>query len=421
MIPDPGRQSTRVDRFPPPRVVRLVLVSPGGEVLGALQPFVADTPWWMDVGPVVRGVRDRFGLDVIVLRLLEAEQASAHGGAVTYLAEVDPAALARTAPLPDLDPWTGTLPDHPLRRPYARPGGPTADLAWADQALAAAGSGGIRSAEQVRTWNLSSLWRLSTADGIAWLKVVPPWFEHEGDILAHLAGEAVPRLLGHEGPRILMAEIPGEDRYDAPLPELLAMVEVLVDLQRRWLGRTDEALALGLPDWRGPALTAAIADVVERADPAPPSDDRAILMAFLTALPGRLAALAGCGLGDSIVHGDFHPGNVRGDGTAQFLLDWGDSGIGHPLLDEAAFLDRIEAGEVTPVRDHWHAAWRRAVPGSDPDRAARLLEPIAAARQAVIYQHFLDGIEPSERPYHQADVLDWLHRSAVILGRGTGA
>jgi hypothetical protein len=36
------------------------------------------------------------------------------------------------------------------------------------------------------------------------------------------------------------------------------------------------------------------------------------------------------------------------------LLDWGDSGVGHPLLDQAAFLDRIPAGDVEPVRVHWN-------------------------------------------------------------------
>ena len=33
----------------------------------------------------------------------------------------------------------------------------------------------------------------------------------------------------------------------------------------------------------------------------------------------------------------------------------------------------------------WADLWRDAVPGSDPEQAARLLEPVAALRQAVIY------------------------------------
>jgi hypothetical protein len=55
------------------------------------------------------------------------------------------------------------------------------------------------------------------------------------------------------------------------------------------------------------------------------------------------------------------------------------------------------------------------LPGSDPDRAAELLAPVAAARQAVIYQKFLDGIEPSEHPYHRDDPANWLRAAAEML------
>jgi hypothetical protein len=96
-------------------------------------------------------------------------------------------------------------------------------------------------------------------------------------------------------------------------------------------------------------------------------------------------------------------------------LDWGDSGVGHPLLDQSAFLSRIPDEQVRPSSERWNRRWREASPGADPARAARLLGPIAAARQAVIYQGFLDRIEPSEHPYHRADPLDWLERTASIL------
>ena len=126
--------------------------------------------------------------------------------------------------------------------------------------------------------------------------------------------------------------------------------------------------------------------------------------------------MAACGLPDTLVHGDFHPGNVRGDGTTITLLDWGDAGVGHPLLDQPAFLrDLPDPADVAIVRARWTDAWRSVVPGSDPERVAALLEPVAAARQAVIYRRFLDGIEATEQPYHRADVPDWLRRTAAIL------
>lgn len=260
-LPSPGvsRERRRTAMTTPPtRIVTLVLVTADGDVLGRLPAFPADTPWWQDAGPVVREARQRFGLDVTILRLPESELPSAHGGAVTYLAEVGRATLAGAPRLPELDPWNGVLTEDPLRQPFARPGGPAADLAWADSVLAARSIARSGPAEQIRTWNLSSLWRLPTNDGIAWLKVVPPFFAHEGQLLERLAGEAVPSILGRDSGRMLLAEIPGEDQYDAPLPELLEMIDILVDLQRQWQGRTDtcsrrSSLTGELPSFRQPS------------------------------------------------------------------------------------------------------------------------------------------------------------------------
>ncbi len=396
---------------PPPRIVTLVLCSADGVLLGALPPFEAETPWWQDLAPVVEGARARFAIDVVVLRLLTAERPSAHGGGVSYLAETDPVAAAA---LPIVGPWPGTLTEDPLRHPYARPGGPAADLAWADGVLAARGLRRIGPARQYRSWNLSSLWSMPTTGGTAWLKVVPPFFGHEGTILERLAGGPVPSLLGHNGPRMLLAEIPGDDRYDAPLPELRRMVDLLVGLQTAWLGRADELLSLGLPDWRASSLRDRIAELVERRRDVLPAADRAALERFVDGLADRFAAVATCGLGDGLVHGDFHPGNLRGDASGLTLLDWGDCGVGHPLLDEPGALARIPDADVEPLRAHWHRAWRAAVPGSDPEQASRLIAPVAAARMALIYQGFLDRIETAERPYHEADVPDWLRRTADL-------
>src|SRR2546426_7685656 len=190
---------------PPPRTATLVLVTPEGQVVGSLPPFPVATPWWQEAEPVVQGAREHHGVKVTVLRLLETETPDPQGGAVTYLAEVREPVAGGIAP------WSGDLEDHPLRARWARPGGPAADLEWADSVLSFRGLVRTGPAQQVRSWNLSSLWRLPVQGQTVWLKVVPPFFAHEGDLLARLAGGPFPELLGHEGPRMLLAEIPGED------------------------------------------------------------------------------------------------------------------------------------------------------------------------------------------------------------------
>ena len=85
----------------------------------------------------------------------------------------------------------------------------------------------------------------------------------------------------------------------------------------------------------------------------------------MAALPARFAEVAACGMPDTLVHGDYHPGNVRGEPGNLTMLDWGDTGVGQPLLDMPAFLAGRAAGE--PSRG---SASTGSTPGEPPSRAA---------------------------------------------------
>jgi hypothetical protein len=378
-----------------PRTVTLVLVASDGTVHGALSPFEVTTPWWQDVRDVVAAARVVHGLDVTILRILTT-RSKPPGGDITYLAEIDCEPPDGLAPIAD-----GAVIEHPLRQSWARPGGPRSDLMWADEQLRRAGTPRTGPAEQVRTWNLSSLWRLPTTGGGVWLKVVPSFFAHEGEVIARIT--IGPPLLAHEGARSLLGEVPGDDLYGPNPEQVVAMVRLLVAEQVRWFDRTDELLALGAPDWRVAPLTELAADVVERTSPELDASVAARARALVAGLSDRFGAIASCGLPDTIVHGDFHDGNGRSDGVRMVVLDWGDCGVGHPLLDEAA-------------SDAFVAAWQDAVPGCDARQAADLLRPVAALRQAVIYRHFLDHIEPAEHPFHRDDPAYWIAGAVRSLG-----
>ncbi|MGY5801126.1 phosphotransferase family protein [Rhizobium sp. LEGMi12c] len=391
-----------------PRTARLVLVTPDGTVVGCLAPIPVEVPWWQEVESVVRAARDRHGIDVTILRLLEASRDRAPGGEVTYLAEI-------AQPVP-ADAWAGKLEAHPLRQAYAEPGGPDADLDWAARVLAGHGLAPTAKPIQVRTWNLSSVWRIPLGAQSAWLKVVPPVLAHEGRVINALSGHHVPTLYGHdEYGRVLIAEIPGDDLYEATLLQLLAMVTLLVEIQASWIERVEELRMMGLPDWCGQSLCFEIAEVVRRTSEELSEDERVTLQRFVQGLPALFAEIHACGLPDTLVHGDCHPGNFRGTEGALTLLDWGDSGIGHPLLDQSAFLDGMAQEYVETIKDHWNREWLARVSGSNPARAAELLAPIAMARRAVIYRRFLDNIEPSERIYHRDDPAGWLRDTAALL------
>jgi hypothetical protein len=376
------------------RTVTLVLVDRAGDVLGCLAPFDVPTPWWQHLLPI----HDRVP-GLAILRLLTAERAPDHpmGGRVTYLAE------PMGAPPSRLQPWQGRLEDDPLRMPWARPGGPAADLRWAASIVEPTGL-----PVQHRSWNLSAIWSIPVSDTTVWLKCVPPFFAHEAAVLKLLADQPMPRLLAADGHRLLLAELPGLDGYDATPNQHRVAVDTLVSLQAATARRVDDLLSAGVPDNRWPHFIENAKAIVRRRAPS----DLA-LRDLVSTIDQRVARISACGLDDVLSHGDAHTGNVRIGVDPPIWFDWGDSGIGHPMFDLAA-LSGHPAPSAGELLGHWLDAWAGAVPGSDPHRAWSLVKPLAALRCAMVLQRFLDLIEPSERPYHQWDVQPFLDSASRI-------
>jgi Ser/Thr protein kinase RdoA (MazF antagonist) len=127
------------------------------------------------------------------------------------------------------------------------------------------------------------------------------------------------------------------------------------------------------------------------------------LSRLIAALPRRIAAIAATGVPETLVHGDFHPGNWRSDGRRRAVVDWCEASRGHPACDLLRLTDWLPGPLAALATDQWVAEWRAAVPGCDPGRAAELLRPVQHLEAALTYRGFLDGIEPDERPYHEGD------------------
>ncbi|MFH8467941.1 phosphotransferase [Streptomyces sp. NPDC017991] len=110
-----------------------------------------------------------------------------------------------------------------------------------------------------------------------------------------------------------------------------------------------------------------------------------------------------CGLPDTVVHGDFHPGNWRADEGPPVVVDFADAHWGNPVLDGLRLCSFLPEPVRASVARAWAEAWRERVPDSDPARAPAVAEPLAPLAPAVRHPEFLDGVEPSERAYHQGD------------------
>lgn len=281
--------------------------------------------------------------------------------------------------------------DHPLRAPWARPGGPQAMLDWAEHELNGQLTG---PAVQVKTWNLSCVYRLSTRSGPVWLKANPQWACDESatiDLVRRQDPGLVADLLASKPHLTLTANAPGVIGHRTGVDVAQAVVRRWVAVQAA-LARTE----LGAP--------VDVLSEFRRFDGFPVDG----LPELAARLPELLAELDSAGLPTTLVHGDLHPGNWIADGGQVKIIDWSDSYVGHPAADIARLHNWLSEAAGDAVVDTWVRAWRSLVPGSSPRRALAPMRVLGPVLDAITYQRFLDNIEPSERIYHAEDPVDEL-------------
>jgi hypothetical protein len=335
------------------------LVTVGGRFVGAAEPFTVDSRWWNDVEPVTGHLDRVLGVTTSVLRLVGTTAPAMAGGVVTYQVEADrvPDGLSITE--------DHEFPDHPLRLPWARPGGPAALVEWARRHVDVTGP-----PVQVKTWNLSCLYRLPTAAGPVWAKATPPFMADEASVIRMVASvdpSLAPALIASEAGRVLLAEASGVDCWRP----------------------SDEVIGRIVPRWV--AVQAALA-----------GEPR---------LRVRGVRVPDFGLPNTLLHGDFHPGNWRSGGV---VLDWGDAHWGHPALDAARLIGFVAPEFRAAIERAWVSAWLSHYPSSDPASALRHARPASHLVGALVYQEFLDNIEPSERVYHLGDPEAELERAQSL-------
>ncbi|SER89429.1 phosphotransferase family protein [Lentzea albida] len=328
----------------------IALVSGPSGFAGRTDALPVSSPWWPDVEPVNEVLEELLGVRTSVLRLVSVQGGGRPaGGVVTYHVEAH-GEPDRT----HLHPAEEPAADAPHRLPWARLGGPSELVAWADEHVERTGP-----PVQVKSWNLSSVHRLPTANGDAWLKTVPPFFADEGEVIRMVAAHdpgLVPEVIASAPRRVLLAGAAGQACWD-PRPE---HVEEVVP---RWVA-VQHALA-GEPR-----------------------------------LKPCVVPMPDFGLPDTLVHGDFHPGNWFDSGV---VIDWSDVVWGHPALDAGRLIEfcRPELGDL--IRRVWSEAWLRHRPDSRPLEALDTARRASHLLLAVQYQEFLDNIEDSEHVYHRDD------------------
>ena len=131
-------------------------------------------------------------------------------------------------------------------------------------------------------------------------------------------GLTMPFVAGLNGMQRLMAGLDGEEDGAIALARLQARVHAC-----------DGA---GLTDYKD-----LLAAAIRAADPLTPSERAAVL-----------EVLAGLPSGNSLLHGDFHPGNLIWSDDGPVMVDWVMAGYGHPAADIARSLTLFGYGLSGP-------------------------------------------------------------------------
>jgi hypothetical protein len=267
---------------------------------------------------------------------------------------------------------------------------------WARDTAASLGLDVTAPIEQphVRPW--STVFRVPTSKGAVYLKCCGPTQAHEprlSGLLQRVRPALVPRVLAlhPDLPWMLVAEGGAKlrDAYagDALLGVWCELLPRHAELQRAMMPHIAEALAIGTPDHRAPALVASLASVIE-GEPAlsgdrpdrVSADERAALARTVPRVERACRELAWLGIPDTVQHDDLHHANVLVRDGRAVVFDWGDACVSHPFLVLAVNLRfaaeatgrAADDPRVLALRDAYLGAWTDRASPADLRTAADL-------------------------------------------------
>ena len=197
-------------------------------------------------------------------------------------------------------------------------------------------------------------------------------------MLAHVAGENL-----HWLPDVLAAL---EPVFGTPVYLRLAARctlepgHAIAELHRAWTGRADELLALG-------------------------PQDRRVEAPELAALP------------DTLVHGDFHPGNAFFDEDRAVIFDWSDACVAHPLFDLHLYLHELgDRGRRDELVEAYASGWNGDVDADTIRELLPLAAPLSCLHQAESYRAIEAACAPDDRWWFAGEAERWRELACAVSG-----
>lgn len=374
---------------------------------GALPAFDFDGPTFHLDGAVA-GCEATVGVDLVLLRwirigddarLAVTEPACPDELGRTGLGTAEVDAVERDTVVGDVLRRTSRDPDDPdvVTPPWYRSGWFAATMAWADGVLAAAGLERTARPQQTKHWSISAILRFQTTAGDVYLKAVPPLMAHEAalvELLARGAPHVVPRVVGRDAATgTWMARAVESSVAETSEADILSATRALAELQVSMVERVDELVAIGCPVRSAAALADDVAPLLDRddllagLDPEP----RERLRRGRARLVAAAADYAEVAPPDSLVHGDFHPGNFLASATGPVVLDWTDGCLSSPRFDLGPLLAHGDDEVRSRIVDAHAGPWVELLGADGWRTATERSGPPTALHHAVSYQRIVDA------------------------------
>jgi hypothetical protein len=392
---------------------------------GLPQVEVTEKFWFPDVEPVLRALH---GIDAAVLTCLSEEP-------MIYL-------MLSTGAVPEDAHWVHAVddpavvvarrhlalpPDSPVTPAWTMPDWYDEALPWIDEHVTATGSW-----SQVRSWGLSNVLRVPTADGDVYFKALahsstirpahadalPFLFAHEPLLLKDLSDDrpgAVPAPLAIDEKRawMLLPDLgaPLADQQDIAL--WINALQGHARLQRSYVDQIDRLLEFSCVDRRLDVLAAELDRLL---GPNPATElleptERARLPRRAEQLREAITELAAIGVPETLLHGDLHPRNLAVRDGKVLAFDWTDGQVSHPFLDLVTFVEEKSPLSMDPrVQDAYLAEWEEYASPADLRRALELARELGALHQTMTSLHLRDHLSEPDRESMLRGAVWWLRR-----------
>ena len=401
----------------------VILLDPDGrrmlthELNGRLPAFDVRPVFYPEVEDLVRVARKECGLDIAILRCLEAGDAnegkprlysaictsenveSSPGFKWTGLDEPnfdrsDKAALGNITQLEVERLSSPTLVDSPV--PWDSPTGwHQAALNWLEANLPPSHEGKPWQSSQIRSWSISSVWRATSAGTHLYFKASPRYFASEVAVTLDVA-DRFPNI----SPSIVAAQPENgwmlmQDLGDVTLSAIDTAeiwhdtMKTIAKVQHGYVGkfremermgierRTTEAVVEMLVNWTDDPADVEIRTVGEENEAALSRLGPDVCK--IESIEGKLKEL---GIPATLEHGDLDATNVFIRNGSPVLMDWSDACVSHPFFTP---LTPDQARRHSEFVDTYLREWTSYGPLENLRRGFQFAKPLAALESAFHY------------------------------------